>query len=150
MDYEGTKWFLKSRGLTDQLPLELNVSDCDNFINIQKKDKDSLLLVFGKISVAKYNVAAFFLQLFATKLLDCEWKGKRVRIILTRDEHDNLRYKNKMNWEGMLFKNTRLGIGYSFERMILAKEHLWHPGYCKSCPSKPTKKKNQKRKKKTK
>ena len=106
--------------MTNILPFVLTVANCDEFVDCLAKDKDWLLWVFGKESVTRYNVTAFFLQLLATKILSFELVGnKNVLIVISVDENHNKKFKNILQWEGIKFcvKGKR-GCSVSFKDLV--------------------------------
>ena len=111
--------FLMSKRFADSMNIIHSMRDCDILIYLLFKSKDWMLRIFGKSSVKKYNVSGFFLQLIATNIIDFEWKGKNVLVILGRDNDGNLKYENKLNWEGLEFREKSRGSTMTFSNFIL-------------------------------
>jgi hypothetical protein len=86
---EGGISFLKSRRFTDAFPFEVEVASCDGLLEILSKCKDSLPKVFGKTTVAKYQVAGLFLSLVGSGILIFKWEGKSVNCVIALDRDDN-------------------------------------------------------------
>ena len=118
--HSGAIQFLDSRQLTDVHLFVLTVANCDEFVDRLAKDKDWLLWVFGKESVTRYNVTAFFLQLLATKILSFELVGnKNVLIVISVDENHNKKFKNILQWEGIQFRvKGKRGRSVSFKDLV--------------------------------
>ncbi len=77
--------------------------NCDDFVDALYKSPDYLKKVFGKKSVALYNVNAFFMQLVAENTLSFQWKDNEVIFMIVRNEQVKHRYKKPINWEGFEF-----------------------------------------------
>ena len=108
--FEGAVEFLGSKRIQDALPLEITYASCDDILDLLYMDRDWLIRVFGMYTVRKYNVASFFFQLFATKILSFEWHGaKGVSCVLSRDKNDNYLYLDVKQWEGFEFRNKKQG-----------------------------------------
>ena len=110
--YEGALEFLSSKVLTDKLPFEISIANCDSFLDSLYKEESWLIRVFGISSVKKYNVASFFFQLIGSRILSFEKSkdGKAV-IVFARDTEGQYKYKNIVNWEGFLFRTKAHGRG---------------------------------------
>ena len=109
--YEGALEFLSSKVLTDKLPFEISLSNCDELLDTLYKEESWLIRVFGISTVKKYNVASFFFQLIGSKMLSFESKGKgsQAVIVFTRDMGGQCSFKNIVNWEGFLFRTKDHG-----------------------------------------
>ena len=80
-------------------------ASCDGLLEILSKCKDSLLKVFGKTTVAKYQVAGFFLSLIGSRILSFEWEGKSVNCVIARDLDENTIFENPKAWAGFSIRN---------------------------------------------
>jgi hypothetical protein len=89
----------------DAFPFEVEKGSCDGLLEILTKCKDSLLKVFGKTTVAKYQVVGFFLSLIGSRILIFEWEGKCVNCVIARDRDDNTIFENPMAWAGFSIRN---------------------------------------------
>ena len=102
--YEGALEFLLSKVLTDKLPFEISLSNCEELLDTLYKEESWLIRVFGISTVKKYNVASFFSQLIGSRMLSFEIKGKgsQAVIVFTRDKGGQYSFKNIVNWEGFI------------------------------------------------
>lgn len=125
--YDGALEFLQSRRVSDCMPFEINPKNCEEVLDLLFKDNDWLIRVFGKASVKKYNVAAFFFQLVGTKILSFERRSGKVFLVLNRDSNDQLHFMDIMNWEGILIRTSggrgRGVIKYSFADLHKVKSN---------------------------
>jgi superfamily II DNA helicase RecQ len=97
---DGAISFLKSRRFLDAFDFGVTVDSCDGLLETLYKCKDSLVKVFGKATVAKYQVAGFFLSLIGSKILIFEWQGSGVNCVIARDSDDNCYFENPIAWAG--------------------------------------------------
>ena len=101
---DGAISFLKSRRFADTFPFEVTMDSCDILLETLTKCKDSLLQVFGKSSVTKYQVAGFFLSLIGSRNLIFEWKGSSINCVIARDDDGNSIFENPTAWAGFTFR----------------------------------------------
>ena len=109
--YEGAIEFLKSRRLVDAMPYMICYSDIEGLVDLLYKDNDWTERVFAIKTVSKYNVAAFFFQLIATKILSFEWVGttKLVCVISRVGTSTVFNYEKITFWEGFEFRTKAIG-----------------------------------------
>ena len=101
---EGAVPFLSSSYFSDQMPYEITPNNCEGLVDILWKSPDWIKSIFGKKTVAKYNVHSFFFQLIATKIISFQWVGStHVTCMLTRDNNDKYICNNAVSWEGFTF-----------------------------------------------
>ena len=94
MVYSGAIKFLKSSCFTDIMPFDLNVQNCDELVDSLYLNKDWCKTVFGIKGVKKYNIATFFFQLFATKILSFKLVYKKVvHCVITKDGNGKYLYE---------------------------------------------------------
>ena len=67
--YSGAMNFLESRRFNDKMPIDLTMENYDSFVGKLAKDKDWLLKVFGKETVSRYQVTAFYFQLLTARII---------------------------------------------------------------------------------
>ena len=60
--------------------------------------------VFGKETVSRYQVTAFYFQLFATRIISFEKNcTNSVSVAVSKDRQKNKLFKNILKWEGIQF-----------------------------------------------
>ena len=100
---------------------KLSYDEPDAIINSLWDSDDWREKVFGKKTVAKYNVTAFFFQLIAARILGFEKQDSTdsVYCVLCRDENDKCKYHKRRNWKGFEFRRKGGGneIGRTCEKM---------------------------------
>ena len=101
---EGAIAFLRSRRFSDAFPFRITVDSCDTMLATLAKCKDSLIQVFGKATIAKYQVAGFFLSLIGARILIFEWKGAGVNCVISRDDNDRNFFEKTVAWKGFTFR----------------------------------------------
>ena len=118
--YTGAMEFLESRRFNDKMPIELTYNNCELFVDKLAKDKDWLFKVFGKETMARYQVAAFYFQLFPTKIISCEKIGTNgVSVGVAEDARKGKLFKNILIWEGIEFRaNGRGGRVIPFKECV--------------------------------
>ena len=116
--------FLNSRCFSGIFDLEVTTDSCNVLIESLSKCKDSLQKVFGKASVVKYQVAGFFLQLIAAKMLIFEWKAKGVKCVIARDSKDEKVYDDILKWEGFTFRYKARGHSQTYKQPLGKLEKL--------------------------
>ena len=69
------------------------------------------LKVFGKKTIAKYNVHSFFLQLIASDMLSFEWtdNSKKIVCVRSKESDGSYKYANIKYWSGFEFRSSRHG-----------------------------------------
>ena len=120
--HEGTIEFLGSSHFGKVLrDNKLSYDEPDAIINSLWDSDDWREKVFGKKTVAKYNVTAFFFQLIAARILGFEKQisTDSVYCVLCRDENDKCKYHKRRNWKGFEFRRKGGGneIGRTCEKM---------------------------------
>ena len=119
--------FLESRWFNDNMPIDLTIDNCESFVDKLAKDKDWLSKGFGKETVARYQVTAFYFKLFATEIISFEKIGSDcVSVAVSEDRQKRKKFKNILNWEGIKFRASgRGGRVITFkeiaEKIVLAK-----------------------------
>ena len=105
--YEGTIEFLGSSHFGKTLrDKTISYDEPDAIIDSLWDSDDWRKKVFGKKTVAKYNVTAFFFQLIATRILGFEKQDSTdsVYCVLSRDENDKYKYQKRRYWKGFQFR----------------------------------------------
>ena len=101
---EGAVAFLRSRRFSDILPFAVAADSCNSLLETLSKCKDSLVKVFGKATVSRYQVAGFFLSLIGSRILIFEWRGSGVNCVLARDDNDTCFFEQAISWKGFTFR----------------------------------------------
>ena len=109
--FTGAKDFLASSHFAKFLAKPLSYDEPDHVCDSLWGNEDWRKQVFGKKTVAKYNVHAFFFQLTALRLINFVTvrKSTDVLCVLGRGADDKLLYKKKKNWKGLQFRSKRHG-----------------------------------------
>ena len=116
--FDGAQEFLKSSYFADKLPFDITNDNAEGLVDLLWDSPDGRKKVFGKKKVDKYNCAAFFFQLVATRLIIFERQNDSVTAVLARDENDALRFRSVINWEGVLFRSTAQRSTVPFRDML--------------------------------
>ncbi len=113
--YEGVVEFLRSRRLQEALCQSITVNECDRLLDTLRKDKDWLLKIFGKITVQKYNITAFFLQMIGVRFIIFETRGDAEVVgVIAQNDEGLFHYEDKYNWEGIEFRTGKSAKRLSF------------------------------------
>jgi hypothetical protein len=119
--YEGAVEFLESEYFSgvDFMPYSVTHEEPEAVTDRLWNSGDYKKKIFGKKSVTRYNVNAFFFQLVATGILTFEWNNTETKVVCTlaTDEHDIFKYKNTIFWKGFNFRNAKRGgasVSYSY------------------------------------
>ena len=115
--FEGAKEFLSSCALTDKTPFLFNFNNTNDLLDLLHNNNDMKLKVFGKVSIKKYNVAAFFFQCLATNLMSIEWESGKVCCVVSRDSNDKCIYNDIKNWEDFTFRTAFTGRGRAIKKV---------------------------------
>ena len=109
--YEGAVEFLETELFKGQLPFEITHDNSEGLPNILWESNDMRLKVFGKKTIAKYNVHSFFLQLIASDMLSFEWTDNSKKIVCVRrkESDGSYKYANIKYWSGFEFRSSRHG-----------------------------------------
>ena len=108
--HEGAVLFLSSSYFSNQMPYETTPNNCKGLVDILWKSPDWIKSIFGKKTVAKYNIHSFFFQLIATKIISFQWVGSNHdTCILTCDNNDKYIYNNAVSCEGSIFRSKEWG-----------------------------------------
>ena len=110
--YEGTRDFCGSSHFAKCLrENKLSYDNPEVITNSLWESEDWRKSVFGKKTVAKYNVFSFFFQLTATGILTFETskETKGLYCVLGRDSNDKMKYKHSKYWKGFTFRSRRHG-----------------------------------------
>ena len=103
---EGAITFLRSRRFSDAYPFPMAAESCNAMLETLSKCKDSLVKVFGKTTVPRYQVAGFFLSLIGSRILVFEWSGSGVTCIISRDSDGICYFELPIAWKGFTFRTS--------------------------------------------
>ena len=100
--YSGAMEFLESRRFNNKMPIDLTMENYESFVGKLAKDKDWLLKVFGKETVSRYQVTAFYFQLFTARIISFGKNGSNsVSVAVSKDGQKNKLFKNIFKREGI-------------------------------------------------
>ena len=105
---EGAIAFLRSRRFSDAFPFAVAADSCNTLLETLSKCKDSLVKVFGKVTVPRYQVAGFFLSLIGSRILIFEWSGSGVNCVISRGVHHICYFEQAIAWKGFTFRTRSI------------------------------------------
>ena len=101
---EGAISFLRSRRFSDVFPYAVSADCCNTLLETLSKCKDSLVKVFGKATVPRYQVAGFFLSLIGAQIIIFEWSGSGVNCIIAHSDDNTSYFEQAIAWKGFTFR----------------------------------------------
>lgn len=109
--YAGAVEFLGTELFKGQMPYEITYDNSEGLVNILAESADMKLKVFGKKTIAKYNVHSFFFQLIASDILCFEWVDNNRKVVCVRSKEidGSFKYLNVKYWSGFEFRSARHG-----------------------------------------
>ena len=121
--YEGAVEFLQSEYFSgvNFMPYSVTHEEPESVTDRLWNSGDYKKKIFGKKSVTKYNVNAFFFQLVATGILTFEWNNTETKVVCTLGTDDNeiFKYKNTIFWKGFNFRTAkRDGASVSYSHIF--------------------------------
>ena len=118
--FSGAFAFLKSACFGAVLGVDINVDNCDTFVNTLASDANWCRRIFGLKKTTTYNATAFFLQLLSLRLLEFKTRDNKTMICeCTQSSNGNYRYEDPLLWKVMAFRTAKRGGALiAFEEVV--------------------------------